>query len=304
MTARITSGQRDRITEFAMAGTRKVVDTMALDIDQAQLVITNGDEFGQIVGDAVRLALTRLSVSQEYANEEVASTWVYPPEYTGPAPIGEQIETLARLYGISPNETMRFVEQVLPTLTLPDGAEGWFAIPSVNAIAARHFMSVTNPHERYCRASVVMFDLLKESRNFHNYREGQIAPDRLHQHARTAMMLERIAAEQQGDILVIPSQFGLRHAGRSVRRGRAVYAKTEFGHGTLAVGSMTLTHPTRFIRWGQLHTDCAGDDFTSVAVEFLRAPVFYFCDGRLWFGTARVGRAGESYGSASGFLPQ
>jgi len=100
MTERITSGQRDRIAELARARTGKVVDAMTLDIDQAQLVITNGDEFGQIVGDAVRSALARLSVSQEYANEEVASTWVYPPEYTGPAPIGEQIDKLAALFGL------------------------------------------------------------------------------------------------------------------------------------------------------------------------------------------------------------
>jgi hypothetical protein len=305
MTARITPGQRDQITELATARTRKVVDAMTLDIDQAQLVITNGDEFGQIVGDAVRSALARLSVSQEYANEEVASTWVYPPEYTGPAPIGEQIDKLAALFGLSLGETMRFVEQMLPTLSLPDGAEGWFAIPSVNAIAARHFKSVTNPHERYCRAVLLMFEKLKESRKFYNYREGEITVDRLRQHARTAMMLERIGETQRGDLLVIPSQFGLRHAGRSVRRGRAVYAKTEFGHGALAVGSMTLTHPKRFVRWEQLHTDCAGDGFAPEADGvFSRAPFFDFDGGKVKFGARPVADAHDQCGTSSGFLPQ
>lgn len=305
MTARITPGQRDQITELATARTRKVVDAMTLDIDQAQLVITNGDEFGQIVGDAVRSALARLSVSQEYANEEVASRWVYPPEYTGPAPIGEQTTRLAALFGLSLGETMRFVEQVLPTLSLPDGAEGWFAMPSVNAIAAHHFKSVTNPHERYCRAVLLMLEKLKESRKFDNYRQGEIIVDRLRQHARTAMMLERIGETQKGDLLVIPSQFGLRHAGRSVRRGRAVYAKTEFGHGTLAVGSMTLTHPKRFVRWEQLHTDCAGDEFAPGADGvFSRAPVFNFGVGKVEFGAALVGVANDQYGASSGFLPQ
>ncbi len=305
MTARITSGQRDRIAELARARTGKVVDAMTLDIDQAQLVITNGDEFGQIVGDAVRSALARLSVSQEYANEEVASTWVYPPEYTGPAPIGEQIDKLAALFGLSLGETMRFVEQVLPTLTLPDGAEGWFAIPRVEAIAARHFKSVTNPHERYCRAVLLMLEKLKESRQFYNYREGEITVDCLRQHARTAMMLELIGETQKGDLLVIPSQFGLRHAGRSVRRGRAVYAKTEFGHGALSVGSMLLTHPKRFVRWEQLHTDCAGDEFAPGADgRFVRAPYFRCHDSLLWFDTHDAAYPRDYYGSASGFSPQ
>ncbi|MFH1611545.1 MAG: hypothetical protein ABIA83_03005 [Patescibacteria group bacterium] len=303
MTARITSGQRDQITEFASARTRKVVDAFGLDIDQAQLVIGNGDEFGQIVGDAVRLALARLSVSQEYANEQVASTWVYPPEYTGPAPIGEQIDKLATLFGLSLGETMRFVLQVLPTLTLPDGAEGWFAIPSVNAIADRHFKSVTNPHERYCRAGKLMLEKLEESRSFCNDRAGQITADYLRQHARTAMMIERIATEQSGDILVIPAQFGLRHRGKSVRRSRATFRKDEFGLGAPAVGSMAFTHPKRFVRWNQLHTDCAGDEFVAAA-ESLRAPIFGFVGGELRFDTDPVDDADERYGSASGFLPQ
>ncbi len=120
MTARITSGQRDQIAELARARTGKVVDAMELDVEQAQLVIKNGDEFGQIVGDAVREALARLSVSREYANEEVASTWAYPPEYKGPAPIIEQIEGLAKLFDLEAGESLRWATR-LPELTLPQG---------------------------------------------------------------------------------------------------------------------------------------------------------------------------------------
>lgn len=305
MTARITSGQRDQIAELARARTGKVVDALELDTDQAQLVIANGDEFGQIVGDAVRSALTRLSVSQEYANEQVESTWVYPPEYQDPAPIAEQIDKLAALFGLCLGETMRFVEQALPTLQLPSGAEGWFAIPKVEAIAARHFKSVTNPNERYVRAVLMMLKKIKEARKFYNYREGEITADRLRQHARTAAMLERIGEVQRGDILVIPSQFGLRHAGRSVRRGRAVYAKTEFGHGALAVGSMLLTHPKRLVRWEQLHIDCGGDEFAPEADgQFSDAPLFDFRGGRVEFDARDVARARDLCGTASGFSPQ
>ncbi len=304
MTERITSGQRDQIVEFATARTRRVVDAFDLDKEQAQLVIFNGHEFGQIVGDAVRIALARLSVSQQFADEEVESSWGYPDEYTGPALIGEQAAKLAAIFGLSLGETMRFVEQALPMLTLPDGAEGWFAIPKVEAIAARHFKSVTNLHERYVRAVLLMFEKIKQSRTFYNYRDGEITSDRLHQCARTMAMLELIGETQKGDILIVPAQFGLRHRGRSVRRGGVVYTKSEFGLGSLATGSMTLTHPTRFVRWDQLHVDCAGDEFAPEADGgSSRASYWYFRDGRLRFDSCRVGLADPSCGSASAFLP-
>ncbi len=306
MTARITSGQRDRILELVRARVAKVIDACDLDIDGAQLVITNGDELGKIVGDATRSAITRLAVSQEYAGEEVQSNWGYPDEYTGPAPIMDQVRTIASIYGLSLEETLQFVDQVLPMLTLPDGAEGWFAIPKVDAIAARHFKSVTNPDEQYVRAVLLMLDKIKESRAFYNYRDGQITADRLRQHPRTAAMLERISEVQRGSILVIPSQFGLRHAGRSVRRARAVYAKNEFGHGALAVGSMAIAHPSRFVRWEQFHVDCGGDEFSAQAGgRFGRAPYFYFVGGGyLKFGASGVGCPDGHCGSASGFSPQ
>lgn len=269
--------------------------------EQAQFVNERGDELQAWL----RELLARLSVTEEYANEEVDSTWGYPGEYSGPLPIGEQIDKLAAMFGLSFGETMKFVETVLPALELPNGAEGWFAIPSVNALAARHFKTVTDPKERYCRAVLLMIEKLATSRRFYNYREGEITPDRLRQHARTAVMLERIAETQKGDILVIPSQFGLRHRGRSVRRDRVVFGKNEFGHGALSVGSMLLTHPTRLARWEQLHIDCAGDEFYPGADGvFSLAPVFRFGDGKVEFRTGPVDYARGRYGTSSGFLPQ
>ena len=286
---------------------RKFVSIVETAYDKAGLCEEEAQCVNETQGlsDLIGQFLARARQPMEYANEEVASTWVYPGEYSGPLPIGEQINKLAALFGLSLGETMRFVEQVLPTLSLPDGAEGWFAIPSVNAIAARHFKSVTNPHERYCRAVLLMLEKLKESRKFYNYREGEITPDRLRQHARTAAMLERIAETQKGDILVIPSQFGLRHRGRSVRRDRVVFGKNEFGHGALGAGSMLLTHPTRLARWEQLHVDCAGDEFAPGADGvFSRAPFFSFVGRRVEFNASSVYDANKQYGTASGFLPQ
>lgn len=303
MTYGITSGQRDQIVGFASAATRKVVDAMQFDKEAAQRIIVSGDEFAKEVGDAVRAAVTRLSILQDFATEEAASSWGYPPEYKGPMPIREQIEGLSQLFGLQSAEALRFAETALPSLALPQGAEGWFAIPRVEALARIHFPSITDPKERYCAAVRLVLGKIAESRKFKNWREGQIVPAQLRQHARTAAMLEKIGGEQPGDIILLPAQFGLRHAGRSVRRARVVFTSQEFGLGSLAVGSMTLTHPKRFVRWEQLHTDCAGDEFAEGG-RFVHAPSFRWSDGGLRFGTRPFGSAYDDGGSVSGFLPQ
>ncbi len=141
--------------------------------------------------------------------------------------------------------------------------------------------------------------------DLNNYREGEITPRQLRQHVRTLQAFEQIAETQKGDILIIPVQYGIRHRGRSVRRARECFGTNEFGLGAFAVGSMALTHPERYVRWEQLHTDCAGDEFAPDADgDFSGSPVFLFVVGRLEFLTGVVSHAYVPYGSVSGFLPQ
>ncbi len=274
------------------------INKAGLDDDGAQRVIENGGEFQA----GVRKLLAGLSVSNRYAEEEVRSTWIYPPEYGGPAPIGEQVATIAALLSLPLEATMAFVERGLPKLTLPDLAEGWFAIPTVEAIAAKHFPNVKDPGERYCRALNLLIEKLAKTRALYNYREGELTPDRLTRTARTIEALTAITGEQKAAIVIIPAQFGLRHRGRSTRRSREVFRSDEFGLGGLEVGSMAATHSKRFVRWEQLHTDCPGDDFASEpGADPDSAPVWRFYDGRLEFSADGVDDANEYYGSASGF---
>lgn len=240
--------------------------------------------------------------SNQFGDEEVGSTYTYPTEYTGPEPIGEQIGVIAEIFGLDPGHALEFAKN-LPEL--PEGAEGWFAIPSVDALAAKHFPEVTDPAEKYCRAVQLVHQKIAASRRFYNYREGQITPAQLRAHARTAHALESLAEVQKGDILIVAAQLGMRHRGRSVRRARAVFAGNEFGLGSLAGGSIVLTHPERLVRLKQLHMDCSGDEFSPAAAgQFEDTPYFGFRDDEVQFDTGWVGGAYEHYGSASGFLPQ
>jgi len=254
----------------------------------------------------IRRLIEELTASNLYEDEEEESSYGYLSGYK-PRPISEQVDVVAGMFSLSLGDTSEFIRTVLPGLALPDGAEGWFAIPSINALAARFFQDVEDPAERYVRAVQLILDKIKETRNgkFYNYRDGNIDTAHLRQSIRSANMMAQITAQQTGDILIVPGQFGKRHAGRSVGRARVVFRADEFGHGAFSTGSMLLTHPDRLQHYDDLWIDCAGDEFSPGGDGvFSKAPYFGFSDGEVEFAAGVVGYADGYYGSASGFLPQ
>lgn len=255
-------------------------------------------EFWKELGELIQ----KHSATNQYANEVVSSNYTYPKEYKGPKPIAEQVQTIATMFGLDPTQALEFAKN-LPTL--PEGAEGWFAIPKVSAVAKKQFPAITDKAEQYCEVVKLVHTKLAESRSFTNYRNGEIVPTKLRQHARTADFMEHMEAEQQGDILIIAVQYGMRHRGKSVRRARETFASNEFGLGAFAIACMALVHPERYVRWEELDTDCAGDEFAPHAGGgFSMSPLFIFDDGKLRFDAYDVSDARVYYGSVSGFVPQ
>ncbi|MDP3244373.1 MAG: hypothetical protein Q8M83_01800 [bacterium] len=270
------------------------------------------EEEAQRVNDTPGLAvlvgdfITRNRQPDQFANEEVRSSYTYPKEYKGPKPIADQIKAIAKIFDLNPSQALKFANPPTGGLpALPEGAEGWFAIPSVDALAKKHFPEVTDPAQKYCQAILLVHAKITASRSFYDYREGQITPAQLRVHARTAHALDLIAETQKGDILIIAAQLGMRHRGKSVRRAREVFMANEFGLGSLAIGSVVLTHPERLVRWEELQMDCSGDEFAFDADgSFGSAPCFDFVDVGVRFGALGVSVFGDLYGSASGFLTQ
>ena len=265
---------------------------------RAQMLNEHGGEFQ----DGIQKLIRELTTPNQYANEEVKSNFTYPKEYKGHKPIVEQIMAIGLKLDLDPYHAMEYAKK-LPAL--PQGAEGWFAIPSVTALVAKFFPEVIEPAQQYCRAVQLIHEKIKESRPFYNWREGQIRPSQLRVHARTAHALDMVAEQQKGDILIVACQLGMLHRGQSVRRAREVFAATEFGLTSLAVGSIVLVHPERLVRYEELDMDCSGDEFSDDGDDsFCRAPCFGFFGGRVGFGADGVSYAGGVYGSASAFLPQ
>ncbi|MCD8508438.1 MAG: hypothetical protein LRY42_03530 [Candidatus Pacebacteria bacterium] len=147
-------------------------------------------EFWKELGELIQ----KHSATNQYANEVVSSNYTYPKEYKGPKSITEQVKTIATMFGLDPAQALEFAKN-LPTL--PEGAEGWFAIPKVSAVAKQQFPAITDKAEQYCEAVKLVHTKLAESRSFYNYRNGEIVPNKLRQHARTVDFLEHLESEQQ-----------------------------------------------------------------------------------------------------------
>ena len=260
------------------------------DQDGWQRVLEHGDELRNAIAEVVVSKTRELSLSNQFADEEVASSYGYPSGYK-PKGITEQTTRLRELFpGIG------YANEQLAQQPLPPNAEGWFAIPRWQKVAPT-----------YPEAVQKVLDMIKKTRGkFYNHRDGQIDAQHLRQSAKTAEMLQALGEQQKDhDILVVPCQFGKRHAGRSVRRAREVMSASEFGLDAFSVGIMLLTHPERLQDYNDLWIDVPGDEFSDGGdSSFGRAPYFRFGDDRLGFDAGGVSGAHDRFGSASAVLPQ
>lgn len=276
MTEKITSNQRKQIVRFV----EDCIDATNLQKDGAQRpIVENGGEFQT----ELKKLVERFSITNQYANEEVSSSYGYLSGYK-PKGITEQTNRLRELFpGIG------YANEKLAEGSLPENAEGWFAIPRWEKVAPT-----------YGEAVEKVLALIKQTRNgaFYNYREGELGSNQLRQSVKSKAMFEMLGDEQKDqDILVVPAQFGIRHRGHSVRRAREVMNANECGLGAFAIGIMLLTHPERLKHHDDLWIDCAGDEFAPDADGvFSGSPDFRFFGVGVRFGTRGVGNADGLYG--------
>lgn len=237
-----------------------------------------------------------------FSAEEVASTYGYPPEYR-PRPIAEQVDRLRAFFpGLGP----RFKASVEAD-PLPEGADGYFAIPRPEKIAGTRIEALQR-----------IFSVMASKGPFKSYRNGAFELSFLRQRNEDAQRFARLAAGQEGgDILVVPAQLGLRHRGRSARRARAVFSPQEFGLGSYEVGMVLLTHPERLAKRPDLWIDCAGDEYVQerpnpllkIGTEYHGVPTWYVGEqdvtrvDELSFMTSWFQRAFSCSGAATGFVP-
>lgn len=212
----------------------------------------------------------------------------YPDAYQA-RPLAEQQAVLLKYF-----PQLKKSNTKLPDL--PEGAEGWFAIPRWQRIAPT-----------YGEALSKVFAALSRSRggHFHDYRKGQLGPRYLRQEKRSKARWDQLAARQRGDILAVPAQFGRRYRGKSANDVRAMLEADQFGLGAYQVAIMLLTHPERLSTGNELWLYAPGDEYAfSGNGQFEFAPLFYFRADEIGFDAIFAGGAYDVYGSASGILPR
>ncbi len=227
-----------------------------------------------------------------YADEVVTSSYAYPKGYAV-KPLIEQINTLSRAFNLDPNPAEAYVyANAYSIANPPEGAEGWFAVVRSEALAEEHGQAIEK-----------VLAVIEARRPFHNYRKEQLTPAHVRRSARTAEAMKTFYQGQEGDILILPAQLGMRHRGKSVRLAIETFQRSEFGLDSVSVGSIAITHPERFQRFDELDTDCAGDEYSPGAGgDFSKTLCFDFDFGRLEFDGGRTDFASKDCGAASGFL--
>lgn len=236
--------------------------------------------------------------SARYANEQAPSSWPYPAEfyteYQARKSIRWQVEALRKHFPkLNIAWAVESGQAWYDSLQLPNWVEGPLAYIRWEAFGG------------YTAALEQLLEKIAATRRLHNYRAGKLDPEYLQQVEQTIEAERALAALQPGDVLVVPSQAGFRHRGKSSRRAVETFAAGEFGLGAVAEGCRALICPKRYVRYEQLHTHLPGDKYAPDADgDFYRVPCFNFGEGKLRFSTVSVNYLDVVYGSSSGFLPQ
>lgn len=273
---------------------RKGLKFMSI-VEAAYDKATLSEDEAQRVNEAPGLA----EVVRSFIRNSLFVNCVYPSDYT-PRPVTEQLDVLRELFPkLNFEHAQRFVETILPTLTLPEGAEGWFAIPRSEAVAWT-----------YNKAVDKVLSLLESRGKFENLHKGQTGWAYMRQHRDMVRGLREIARQQPGDILIIPAQFGLRHRGHAGRGvlgdlgAREHFTYSEFGLGAFAIGVMLLTHPQRFQSYNDIWIDCIGDEYAPNGRGDWRGVQCFRSNGDTLYFSGRWDGPEEHSGSPSGFVPQ
>ena len=284
---------------------QKFMDIVEGAYNKARLSSEEGQRINDTPGlaDLIGQFITKHRIPNLYADEEVKSVHGYYSGYKAPKGLIEQVNILRELFsglGFANHEYQVQIEKA--EIKLPEGAEGWSAIP--NPFKNEKIFGVT-----YNKKVGTILGKIKQAKNgkFCNGCRCWIDEKRLRMSPRTEKFFHDHAnAQGDPDILIIPTQFGIRHRGRSVRRASTVFTLDEFGLGSFAVGCMLLISEDRLNNNNDLWIDCVGDEFDDPdsSFRFGHVPFFTFDNGKVGFSTGSVDFASDNCGSASGFLPQ
>ena len=226
-TERQGAEMRQLLTEAVLEACRAAMEQ--IDQQEAQVVLENGEKLLPEVVQSLAAIVNRHTQSDKYKDKQVGSDREYPPTYRV-RPVEAQVTELRKYF-----PSLGACQEKLGRRPLPEGAEGWFAIPRWQAVAPT-----------YNEAVELALKGLASQRRLQNRIAGRLGPNYLRRTERSILAGNILVEQQEGNgILVVAAQSGMRHRGCSARRARVAMAGNEFGAGAFAVTCMLLTHPER-----------------------------------------------------------
>jgi len=237
----------------------------------------------------------------------------YPEGYRGPNSPAEQLVRLVRIFGLDPGPALT-LSQHLPKL--PYGAEGWFVVPTDDALKRKFFRKAVSADEKFTHIRRLMLRKVAEHVVLNFWRDlFRLDPQNLRSCERTKRALERIAITQaDSDFLIIPAQLGLRHYDRSPDQAREFFIGSahapealargdEFGLGIVEISSILLTHHERLYRDQDLGMDCTGEAFAPQGDgNYSYVNTFGFEDERVHIRTSPSNHVRRAFATPSGFI--
>lgn len=217
--------------------------------------------------------------SHEDESEDVEADEVlgYPKEYRV-RPLIEQIRHLGKCFpSLEIQSAEEYARNVVPTLKLPEGAEGWFATLRSESLSPRVSSAFLEMVDKINEQRPKQGELYSDYGPIGNFLQDAWGPSYVRTLAHTSDALALIAKQQSGDVMIIPAQFGSQYVGVPVQDARSEIQKHEgeFALDLIACAAMYLVHPERIVHWDQIHFHCAGTEYrTSTTSPYDRAPFF------------------------------
>ncbi len=186
----------------------------------------------------------------------------YPKAYSGLKPLEEQICMLQKKVShwadieLDVEPALAFARELQASSSLPDGAEGRAAIIAPG---------IRGDHQHDVALALELFHAMKSTATPEDFDPAAFRLDE-----RTERMLDALCEMQAGPILILPVQFGKRHAKRidtDVVSGFGDHP--EFALDLLSMVSLLITHPERLADYSALGISCPGDEY-----DYLRTSTF------------------------------
>jgi hypothetical protein len=191
----------------------------------------------------------------------------------------------------------------MTTAWMDPAAAGLFCYVRTETMAT-HF-GIAEPWDNFGDLTEKTLGLLVTHRKFYTYRSGQLGTKSHRLYASTKATMQRIEAQQKGDIIVIPAQLGSLYRGKSVQTSRDLIGKSgnQFCLPAFIVGQILLVNPDILTNSRDWFIDCPGDECRlGGGRELEDALCFFFDGGGLCLGDRWSGGSRNDCGSASGFF--